>query len=105
MTEGRGISRISAMVLAAFVLAAAALAQPPTPPAAPAGRGAGRGPQGPVVVSPEVMPDRRIAFRILAPQAQNVRLNAGDFQNLGAAAQVKKGDNGVWETRSEERRV
>jgi enterochelin esterase-like enzyme len=98
MTEGRGISRISAMVLAAFVLAAAGLAQPPTPPAAPAGRGAGRGPQGPVVVSPEVMPDRRIAFRILAPQAQNVRLNAGDLQNIGPAAQLKKGDNGVWET-------
>src|ERR1035438_1869837 len=98
MTEGRGISRISAMVLAAFVLAAAALAQPPTPPAAPAGRGAGRGPQGPVVVSPEVMPDRRIAFRILAPQAQNVRLNAGDLQNIGPAVQLKKGDNGVWET-------
>src|ERR1035441_3970636 len=99
MTEGRGISQISAIVLAALILAAAALAQPPTVPAptVPAGRGAGRGPQGPVVVSPEVMPDRRIAFRILAPQAQNVRLNAGDLQNIGPAAQLKKGDNGVWE--------
>jgi enterochelin esterase family protein len=83
------------MFLAALILAAAALAQPPTPTAAaPAGRGA----QGPVVVSPEVMPDRRVALRILAPQAQNVRLNAGDFQNIGEAAQLKKGDNGVWET-------
>jgi enterochelin esterase-like enzyme len=98
MTEGRGISRIAAKAMAAFVLAAGALAQPPAPPAVPAGRGAGRGPQGPVVVSPEVMPDRRIAFRILAPQAQNVRLNAGDLQNIGPAAQLKKGDNGVWET-------
>jgi enterochelin esterase family protein len=44
------------------------------------------------------MPDRRIAFRILAPQAQNVRLNAGDLQNIGPAVQLKKGDNGVWET-------
>ena len=95
MTEGRGSVRIAAMFLAALILAAAALAQPPTPTAAaPAGRGA----QGPVVVSPEVMPDRRVALRILAPQAQNVRLNAGDFQNIGEAAQLKKGDNGVWET-------
>jgi enterochelin esterase family protein len=51
-----------------------------------------------VVTSPEVLPDRRVALRILAPQAQNVRLNAGDFQNIGDAAQLKKGDNGVWET-------
>ena len=97
MTKGRVIVRIAAIVLAALILAAAALAQPPTP-APPAGRGAGRGAQGPVVVSPEVMPDRRVALRILAPQAQNVRLNAGDFQNIGEAAQLKKGDNGVWET-------
>jgi enterochelin esterase family protein len=81
------------------MLAGTALAQPPTPaPAAQAGRGAGRGAQGPVVVSPEVMPDRRVALRILAPTAQSVRLNAGDFQNIGDAAQLKKGDNGVWET-------
>ena len=94
------------MVLAATILAVAALAQPGAPPAAgvgaapaaQAGRGAGRGPQGPVVASPEVLPDRRIAFRILAPQAQNVRLNAGDIPNLGPAAQLKKGDNNVWES-------
>ena len=106
MTEGRVTVRIAAMVLAASALAAAALAQPGAPPAAgvgaapaaQAGRGAGRGPQGPAVLSPEVLPDRRIAFRILAPQAQNVRLNAGDIPNLGPAAQLKKGENNVWET-------
>ena len=106
MIEGRVTVRIAAMVLAASALAAAALAQPGAPPAAgvgaapaaQAGRGAGRGPQGPAVVSPEVLPDRRIAFRILAPQAQNVRLGAGDIPNLGPAAQLKKGDNNVWET-------
>ena len=98
MTDRRVIVRIAAMLLAALVLAAAAMAQPGAAPAAQAGRGAGRGPQGPVVVSPEVLPDRRIAFRILAPQAQNVRLNAGDIPNLGPSAQLKKGDNNVWET-------
>jgi enterochelin esterase family protein len=106
MTERRGSVRIAAVVLAALVLAVAALAQPGAPPAAgvgaapaaQAGRGAGRGPQGPAVVSPEVLADRRIAFRILAPQAQNVRLNASDIPNLGQGAQLKKGDNGVWES-------
>ena len=97
MTESR--FRFATAAGAALILAGAALAQPPAPaPAAAAGRGAGRGAQGPVVTSPEVMPDRRVALRILAPQAQNVRLNAGDFQNIGNAAQLKKGDNGVWET-------
>src|ERR1019366_1086342 len=98
MTEGRVTVRIAAIALAALVLAAAAMAQPGAAPAAQAGRGAGRGPQGPVVFSPEVLPDRRIAFRILAPQAQNVRLNAGDIPNLGPSAQLKKGENNFWET-------
>jgi enterochelin esterase family protein len=66
------------------------------------------------VISPEVMADRRVAFRILAPQAQNVRLTGSDIPALaggggrGAAnapaatpppnpGQMKKGDNGVWE--------
>jgi len=39
--------------------------------------GGGRGPQ---VVSPEVLADHRVTFRILAPNAQAVTLNAGDIQ-------------------------
>ena len=72
--------------LAAMFLVAAAFAQPPA--AAPAaaqpgrGRGAGRGAPGPQVISPEVMADRRVAFRILAPQAQDVRLTGGDIPAL-----------------------
>ena len=62
---------------------------------APAGRGGGA--PTPQYVSPEVLGDRRITFRILAPQAQAVRLAAGDIQGLGQAAQLTKGENGVWE--------
>jgi enterochelin esterase-like enzyme len=72
------------------------------------GRGAGRGPQ---VVSPEILSDRRVAFRILAPNAQSVTLNAGDIPasafgaSSGAAAPgggrggrpLVKNENGVWE--------
>ena len=61
------------------------------------GRGGGRGPQAPAVVSPEVMADRRVAFRIYAPHADAVRLGAGDIQGLGQATQLTKGENGVWE--------
>lgn len=106
----------SIFTLVAMFGVAAALAQPPAgaQPAAQPGRGAGRGAQGPQVISPEVMPDRRVAFRIVAPQAQNVRVTGGDIPALaggggrGAAnaaaatpppnpGQMKKNDNGVWE--------
>ena len=60
--------------------------------------GRGFGPPGPRVVSPEISSDRKLTFRILATNAQNVRLNAGDLQNLGQAATMTKGTNGVWET-------
>ncbi len=61
----------------------------PTPP---------RGPQGPVVISPEVSSDRRISFRILAPDAKAVTLRAGDIPGLQKEPpKFAKGDNGVWE--------
>src|SRR5438477_557353 len=66
----------------------------------------GRGPQGPVVVSPEVLPERRVTFRILAPQAETVGLRGGDIPALASGGRgappnpgppFTKGDNGVWE--------
>jgi enterochelin esterase family protein len=87
--------KIRLMVTAAW-LAAWAFAQAP-PPVAPEGRG-GRGPQGPVVVSPAVSPDRHIAFRILAPQAQKVELRASDIVGLAQSpAHFTKNAQGVWE--------
>jgi len=70
-----------------------AAGQPATRPAA---RGP-RGPQGPAVISPELAADRHITFRILAPHAQAVRLNAGDIPASARAGQFTKDDNGVWE--------
>jgi enterochelin esterase-like enzyme len=96
---------IAAAILMASFAGAPAVAQdggaPPPAPAGAAARG-GRGPQGPVVVSPEVLSDRRIVFRILAPQADNVRLQGSDMTaGLPAGGQglpqMTKGDNGVWE--------
>ena len=77
----------------AVLMTAAAWAQAPAP--AQPGRG-GRGPQGPQVVSPEVTADRKVIFRILAPNAQSVRLAGGD---MPGASQLPftKGENGVWE--------
>jgi enterochelin esterase-like enzyme len=79
----------------AVLMTAAAWAQAPAPAPAQPGRG-GRGPQGPVVVSPEVTADKKVIFRLLAPNAQAVRLSGGDIPGA-AQVQFKKGENGVWE--------
>jgi enterochelin esterase-like enzyme len=63
----------------------AAFAQPPAPP------------RPPQFVSPEVGTDGRVTFRIHAPNAQSVRLVAGDIVGLAPeAAQMTKGEEGVW---------
>jgi enterochelin esterase family protein len=67
--------------------------QAPAPAATPRLRGA----QGPQVVSPEISPDRHVTFRILAPQAQNVRLTGSDIPGIGQGAPMMMGTNGVWE--------
>ncbi len=62
------------------------------------GQGApGRGPQGPVVVSPDVQADRRVTFRILAPNATAVRLGGSDIPGNSPGAALTKGENGVWD--------
>jgi enterochelin esterase family protein len=84
-------SVIGTLILAACSLGPIASAQQGAPPAG------GRGAQGPVIVSPEILADRRVVFRINAPQAQTARLTGTDIPgNLQGAAMIK-GDNGVWE--------
>src|SRR5215471_2909744 len=80
----------------ALALSAASTAQQGGAPGAQPGRG-GRGPQAPAFVSPEVQADRHVAFRIYAPQAQNIRLTGSDIPGNGQGAALTKGENGVWE--------
>jgi len=54
----------------------------------------GRGPQGPRVVSPEILPDKKVTFRLLAPKAGTVVLN-GNWDN-GMNIQMSKDDQGIW---------
>ncbi|MFN7927872.1 MAG: alpha/beta hydrolase-fold protein [Blastocatellia bacterium] len=56
-----------------------------------------RGPQAPQFASPEVAADRRITFRLYAPQATAVRLSAGDIAGLQQGKDMTKAENGVWE--------
>jgi enterochelin esterase-like enzyme len=60
------------------------------------------GAPAPVVVSPEVGADRRVTFRVLAPEAQTVELRSpGDIPGIGgrgvAPPQLTKNAEGVWE--------
>ena len=83
--------------LGATMFAAMAWAQGGGQPAAPAagrGQGGGRGPQ---VVSPVVGEDRRVTFRILAPQAESVKLSGSDIPGNGQGAAMTKGESGIWE--------
>jgi len=108
--------RIRSALLRTFAatVAAAAIAV-----AQPAGGGRGR---GPTVVSPEVMSDGHVIFRIAAPKAEKVTLSSGDitvlFTGGGAGAitgtniaavmpatpipaggpELTKNDTGIWET-------
>ena len=48
----------------------------------------------PAVVSPEVLPDHRVTFRLLAPKAQEVTFT-GDWIT-GSGPKLVKGEDGVW---------
>jgi enterochelin esterase family protein len=65
-----GVRILATAALAAVGLSSIAVAQP-------AGTQGGRG--GPTVVSPEVSADRRVTFRVLAPNAQKVTFLDDDF--------------------------
>ena len=71
----------SSLLLAAAIAAAApdtAAAQSAAPPAAATAAQA-QAARPPAVVSPEVLADQRVTFRIYAPNATTVTLNAGDL--------------------------
>lgn len=54
----------------------------------------GQPPRGPIVVSPQISPDKKVTFRYLAPSAKEVRLAGGQF---GAANMpLIKDSIGIW---------
>jgi enterochelin esterase family protein len=82
-----------AAVVLALGVAGTAFAQAPAAPAPAAGQRMG-GPQGPRVVSPEVLPDKKVTFRLLAPKAGTVVLNGNWDQGTNIA--MTRDDQGIW---------
>jgi enterochelin esterase-like enzyme len=86
-------TRIAAALF--LTLSATAGFSQPGPGQAPAGRGGGRGAaQGPRVVSPEILPDKRVTFRLRAPNAKEVLLNGNWDQ--GTNIKMTRDDQGIW---------
>jgi enterochelin esterase-like enzyme len=54
----------------------------------------GRGPQGPRVVSPEILSDKKVTFRLVAPKAGSVVLS-GNW-DMGTNIPMTKDDQGIW---------
>jgi enterochelin esterase-like enzyme len=80
------------LVLCLLLLGAVGRAQAQPGPARPASPPPGGGPAAPVLISPEVLPDRRVVFRLYAPRASE----AGVFFERGDQPMMK-GDDGVWQ--------
>ena len=56
------------------------------------------GPRPPEFVSPEISAEKKVSFRIHAPKAAAVKLSSNDIPGAGRGVEMKKADNGVWET-------
>ena len=88
MNFGKLITLAAALLMAcgltlSALAQSAAPAAPQTPP--------------PVVISPEVSAERQITFRLLAPQAESVRITGSDIPSMGQGKAMTKGDKGIWE--------
>src|SRR5215475_2821384 len=85
IVSGAAVFSATAVMVFSMLAQSAAPAPQQTPP--------------PVVNSPEVSEDRQITFRLLAPQAENVRLTGSDIPvpGMGPGKPMTKNDKGVWE--------
>lgn len=57
-------------------------------------KGVTQPPRGPLVISPQILPDKKITFRYLAPTAKEVRLGGSQFGAANVA--MVKDSAGVW---------
>src|SRR5438067_2218156 len=112
MTERRALLRhlsvagvfITCLLLSALgglhdgLLSAASASQAPAAQATAPGA-----PQSPAITSPDIRSDRRITFRVFAPEATKVELRSpGDIPGVGgrgvAPPQLTKNAEGIWES-------
>jgi hypothetical protein len=78
----------------AFGQTAAAQGEGQAPAARVPAVGRAGAPRGPRVVSPEILPDKSVTFRLLAPKANEVTVT-GHWEN-GTNVPLTKDDQGIW---------
>ncbi len=84
--------------MATFALPPNCFAQAPAPAADARAAQGGRGRGGPPRPAPvEVSADGHVTFRILAPNAQTVRVSASDIPGTAGGVVLTKNTNNVWE--------
>ncbi|MBN2813114.1 MAG: esterase [Bacteroidales bacterium] len=66
------------------------VARPSNPPARPAFR------MPAIIVSPEVLKDQKVTFRLMAPEATVVNISGEWMPGWGASAPMVKNDTGLW---------
>jgi enterochelin esterase-like enzyme len=89
----KSVLKVLAVVLAVG-LVGVVFAQAPAPAQAPAAGQRAGAPQGPRVVSPEILADKQVTFRLLAPKAGAVVLNGNWDKGLNIP--MTKDDQGIW---------
>lgn len=57
--------------------------------------------RGPRVVSPEIHPDNKVTFRLLAPEATKVTISGNWMPGWGTQVDMAKGDSGIWSATTE----
>lgn len=55
----------------------------------------------PAFDSVSVTKDNKVTFKLHAPEAKRVVINAGDIPGLGRRLEMQRGENGVWEAQTE----
>ena len=77
-----------------FTVVLPVISQEVARPAAPPPRPAFRMPS--ILVSPEVLPDNKVTFRIMAPQAGNIVVSGEWMPGFGTSEPMVKNDTGLW---------
>src|SRR5262245_29126809 len=99
--RGTKIWIAGALMAALWVLSvlsiSSVLSVPLTRTALAQGRQGGPGTPPPAFVSPEVLADKRVTFRVFAPRADEVRLVGTDIPRNTQGLPMSKAENGVWE--------
>ena len=78
--------RWTGAAILSLLITPAAFSQPAATP--------GRGPAAPRVVSPDILPDNHVTFRLFAPKASEVTVS-GHWEN-GTNLPLTKDDKGIW---------